>query len=244
MIVRLPLALIVATFLAGCRSIEKLPTVAWHDPHEAVSILAHRAEAVRTLTAQGDITLQRPDGESVRLDLAMVRSGRDRVRIRAWKLGSAVFDLTMNPDGVWLLTPQDASLRNKARSAGLTARKLAENLALLGGDLFREPDLGVREDERELVIDSPPRNDGTRVRCFVNRRTLTPNRYQLLDRENVARFALELSNYRMIDQVPIAARYLATSDDGRIIVVMREIELNTELAENAFVPPRRAEKLP
>jgi outer membrane lipoprotein-sorting protein len=239
------LATMIAVFCIGCATTEKrLPTVIWHDPPEALSILAGRAESVRTLTAEGDITLQRPGGESVRLDLAMVRAGHDRVRIRAWKLGQAVFDLTMNPQGVWLLTPQDKSLRDKARSAGLTARKLAENLALLGGDLFREADLSVRDDGHDLEIESRPRADGTRVRCLVDRRTLTPVRYVLLDRDGIARFTLELSNYRMIDQTPIATRYLAISDDGRIIIVLREIELNTELAENAFTPPRRAEKLP
>src|SRR4051794_24933608 len=237
-------ALIVAASCVGCAQHSKLPTVAWHDPQEARTILARRAESVHTITAQGDITLQRPDGESVRLDLAMVRADRDRVRIRAWKLGQAVFDLTMNPEGVWLLTPQDASLRNKARSAGLTARKLAENLALLSGDLFRETDLNIQDNGRELEFESQPRSDGTRVRCLVDRRTLVPLKYSLLDRERVTRFTLELSSYRMIENVPLAQRYLATSDDGRIVIVLREVELNSELAENAFVPPRRAEKLP
>ena len=245
MMARIQVGLILAALCCvGCASHPRLPAVEWHDSREALSVLSRRGESIRTLTAQGDITLQRPNGESVRLDLAMVRAGHDRVRIRAWKLGTAVFDLTMNPKGVWLLTPQDGSLRNKARSAGLTARKLAENLALLGGDLFREPNLTVRDTGRELDIDSSPRSDGTRVRCLVDRRTLVPVRYLLLDREDAARFTLDLSKYRMAGDVPLAYRYLATSDEGRIIIVLREIELNSDLAENAFVPPRRAEQLP
>jgi len=36
----------------------------------------------------------------------------------------------------------------------------------------------------------------------------------------------------------------ARSDDGTISVALREVELNGELAEGAFVPPKRAEKLP
>jgi outer membrane lipoprotein-sorting protein len=230
--------------LVGCAPREKLPTVAWRDPSEALSILARRAESVKTVTAEGDITLQRPDGESVRLDLAMVRAGSESVRIRAWKLGQAVFDLTMTPEGAWLLTPKDASLQNKARSAGLSARKLAQNLALLGGDLFRQHDLTVRDAGNYLEVTSPVAADGTQVRCEVERRTLTPRRYVLLNREQVARFSMDLSDYSLIGDIPFARRYLAISDDGRIVIVLREVELNTELAESAFVHPRRAEKLP
>ena len=240
----LAVAVLCTLLSCGCASHENLPAVAWHDPHDAVNILARRAEAVRTVTAQGQITLTRPGGESVRLDLAMVRAGSDRVRIRAWKLGQAVFDLTMNPDGVWLLTPENASFSAKARSAGLTARKLAEHLALLGGDLFRRKDLEIRELPSVLEITSPPDSDGLRIRCGVERRTLVPRRYTLLDRDDRARFGMDLSGYRMIGEIPFACRYLAVSDDGRILIALREVELNGELAENAFTPPRRAEKLP
>jgi hypothetical protein len=230
--------------LTGCAAGEKLPTVNWHDSREALDILARRAESIHTVTAQGQITLQRPSGESVRLDLAMVRSGRDRVRLRAWKLGTAVFDLTMTPEGVWLLTPDSASLRDKARSAGLTAKTLAENLSLLGGDLFLREDLVVSDAGNTLTVSSPPAADGTHVRCEIERRTLVPRRYVLLDRNNTARFSMDLSDYRMIGDIPFASRYLAVSDEGKIAIALREVELNTDLAENAFVPPRRAEKLP
>src|SRR5437773_772620 len=101
-----PVLPVVVALLAGCATREKLPPVSFRDERQALDILIRRADTVKTVSSQGLITLQRPDGESVRLDLAMVRAGGaggDRLRLRAWKLGRAVFDLTMNGEDVWLL---------------------------------------------------------------------------------------------------------------------------------------------
>jgi outer membrane lipoprotein-sorting protein len=234
----------VVVLLCGCASHrQNLPTVRFNDDREAVDILVHRADAVKTVSSQGTITLQRPDGGSVRLDLAMVRSGRDKLRLRAWKLGRAVFDLTMKGDDLWLLTPEDRSLRNKARSAGLTAKKLAENINMLGGELFRRPDVTVREAGGKIIASSR-QVEGGLVRCEVDRRTLTPRKYVVLDAAGEARFTLELSDYRLpADETPFPFRYVATSDEGKIVIALREVELNGEPAEGAFTPPKRAEKL-
>ena len=243
---RIAAALLVCVLSVGCVAGvggERLPTAPFRDDVEAVAILARRADAIATLSAQGTITLQRPDGESVRLDLAMVRSGRDKLRLRAWKLGRAVFDLTMDGGGVWLYTPEDASLKNKARSAGLTARRLGENIKLLSGELFHRDDLNVEDSAGGLQITA--REGENTVRCDVDRRTLTPREYGLTDPAGVTRFALKLTEYRMLaGDVPFPFRLVATSADGKITLALREAEVNNELAEGAFVPPRRAEKLP
>src|SRR5437016_14515019 len=120
-------AVAVALFLGGCAAHrEDLRTVHFRDDREALDILIRRADAVKTVSSQGTITLQRPDGESVRLELAMVRAGPDELRLRAWKLGRAVFDLTKTGEDVWLFTAEDPSLRTRARSAGSNPKELAE----------------------------------------------------------------------------------------------------------------------
>jgi outer membrane lipoprotein-sorting protein len=238
-----PLVVFIAAFLFGCASRrENLPAVHFRDDREALDILVRRADAVRTVSSQGTITLQRPSGESVRLDLAMVRAGREKLRLRAWKLGRAAFDLTMNGDEVWLFTPEDPSLKSKARSAGLTAKQLAENFNLLSGKWFHRPNVKVLDGGAKLIISSA--QGGALVRCEVDRRTVTPRKYVMVDSGGVARFTLELSDYRLLDgDVPFPFRYIATSDEGKITIALREVELNGELAEGAFVPPKRAEKL-
>src|SRR5262249_20183151 len=119
-----------------------------------------------------------------------------------------------------------------------TARKLADTMELFNGALFHEPGVRVTETPELLIVSS------AQIRCEVDRRTLVPRRYLLLDDSGAARFTMELSDYRMIGEIPFAYGYLAISDDGRILIALREVELNGALAENAFVPPRRAEKLP
>ena len=234
-------ALLLIAALAGCthRPTENIPPVQWRDHREALDILARRAEAVRTMTAQGLITLVRPDGESVRFDLVMVRDAERGVRLRAWKLGRAVFDLTMTRDGsVWLLTPDDPALKQKVRDAGVSARKVVETWDTLNGSLFRARDGQLTEDRDGLIY-----RRGEIV-CRVDRQTLVPRRYELRDDRDRVRFTLDLSDYREIAGQPFPHRYGATSDDGKVLIALRDVELNSELAPNALAPPKRAEKLP
>jgi len=239
-----PLPLLLGLLAAGCiaRNDEKLPAVTWRNHDEARRILAERAEAVRTVTAEGLITLVRPDGESVRFDLAMVRDRERGVRLRAWKLGRAVFDLTMTRDGgVWLLTPDDPSLKQKVRAAGVSARQLLDAWEMFNGEFFTTTGGGRFEDRAGGMLRYVTKN----ALCDIDRRTLTPRRYGLTDDAGRLRFELELSDYREIGGVPFAHRYTASSrDEGEIRIALRDVELNTELAPAALTPPRRSEKLP
>jgi hypothetical protein len=74
----------------------------------------------------------------------------------------------------------------------------------------------------------------------VDRRTLTPRRY-VYD-SSAERFELRMERYQDVNGVPWPARLVAAGSMGRIIVEQRNVEINGELAESAFVPPRRAEK--
>ena len=243
---KLATTLLAVALLSGCAAPakrENLPAVHFRDDRGALDILIQRADLVKTVSSQGTITLTRPSGESVRLDLAMVRSGRDKLRLRAWKLGRAVFDLTMNGGDVWLFTPDDQSLKQKARSAGLSARQLAQNIRLLDGELFRRPDATITHADGDMLSVTAAEGDKSMI-CDIDRRTLTPRKYVLTDPNGVARFALELSDYQAGMLVPVPFRMTARSDDGTIAVALRDVEINGELAEGAFIPPKRAEKLP
>ena len=241
------LLIILTALAAGCASsassgVAKLPTVQWKTTDDALRILRERAGAIRTATATGTITFTRPNGESVRLDLAMVSAPPDRLRLRAWKLGRAVFDLTLTPDGLWLFTPEDPSMRNKVRGAGLDAGRIARQWSMLSGALFERDDLVVSGHARELEV-AAPRAQPPLV-CYVDRRTLVPTRYQLRDPDRTVRFFLDLSDYREIVGISYPHRLDAKSDSGQIAIHFEDVELNQDLAPAAFVPPKRAEKLP
>lgn len=243
-------ALGIVLLLCGCAShpLEKLPTVPWRSTDDALRILRDRAAAIHTLTATGDITLSRPDGNSVRMDLAMVSRRPDHLRLRAWKLGRAVFDLTLTPAGLWMLTPEDPSMRQKARQGGMSAARLARSWETLSGGLFARSDLSVKAASNALIIRAPMEDPlaqagGATVIARIDRRTLVPVSYEIRSPDGARRFSLRLSRYEMIDQIPYPMRCDATSDNGTIRIDLRDVDINTELAPRAFVPPARAEKI-
>ncbi|MEO6436509.1 MAG: hypothetical protein ABIP55_12225 [Tepidisphaeraceae bacterium] len=229
--------------IAGCaKPRPTLPTVEWKDTDDARRILAERTHAVRTVSATGLLTLTRPDGQSVRFDAAFVTAPPDRLRLRAWKIGRAMFDLTLTPDGLWLLSPEDRSLRDKVKSAGIGAGEVTRQWSLLSGAFFERDGLVTQRIGRDLRF-AARQTDGLTIQCDVDGRTLLPMRYTLQDHRGRTRFSLTLGDYRMIGETPYPHRVRADSESGRVLVQFDEVELNTDLAPGAFVPPRRAEKI-
>jgi hypothetical protein len=235
---------------AGCAHVpkENLPTFPRVDAAEALQVLRQRNQAVRTVSGTGLLTLTRPNGQSVRLDAAVAMQGRDHVRLRAWKLGRAVFDLTSTPDGVFLYTAEDPSIRERVRRSGLDAAELARTLQLLGGGFFDSSDLRSEERGSQFVFTRGGGGGGggaTDLSCAVDRDTLTPRRFTLRDDTQTTQLTLDLGAYVDHGNGSVyPRRFVARSADGRVTLDLRDVELNSELPPKAFVPPRRAEKLP
>ena len=241
------LLLLLAFAATGCAhrptGRESLPTVQYSDTADAMRILRERAAAVKTVSSDGTITFIRPDGASVRMDLAMVSQPPDHLRLRAWKLGRAIFDLTMTPQGLWLLAPDDPSLRQKVEKANVGAAEIARNWSMLSGEFFDRSDVKVERKSKDLLLTAPHEHDLT-LRCDIDARALVPWLYLLQDAHGKTHFSLNLDDYRMIGGTPYPHRIQADSESGRIVVQLQEVELNQDLAPAAFKPPRRAEKLP
>jgi outer membrane lipoprotein-sorting protein len=265
--------LLISLLMGGCASHPALPPVHWDTPRQAIEILQDRAHAVRTVSATGLLTLTRPNGESVRFDAAIVSQPPRRLRLRAWKFGRAVFDLTLTPDGLWMLTPDDPSMKQKVKSAGISAAELARMWSQLSGEFFDRADLHISLQPNRLTLTAPL--EKMQIICQVDSRTLVPLSYALTDAANVPRFTLKLSDYHLhppgpssaerageTDQtapssrpsppadpaassqkIPYPHRLTAVSDSGSIRLDLQDIDLNTALADRAFVPPRRAEKV-
>ena len=66
----------------------------------------------------------------------------------------------------------------------------------------------------------------------------------MLDESGAPRFTLELHDYADFNGIVWPQRLVATSEMGKVIVDLRSLEINRGLPASAFVPPRRAEKLP
>jgi hypothetical protein len=125
--------------IAGCSNPrENLPTHPRLSAEDTRAALAARSAAVKTVSAQGTITLTRPDGQSVRFDGAMAIRPPDHTRLRAWKFGQAIFDLTVTPDGVWMIAPQDSDRRDEIKRAGRDRRRFRKDVLVPHGKLFRQ----------------------------------------------------------------------------------------------------------
>ena len=228
---------------AGCtrRPRSDLPSYDGVGDAAALRVLAERAAAVKTLSAQCRLTLTRPDGQSVQLDGAVAMAPPDRLRLRAWKFNRAVFDLTLTPDGLWVMTPADPERREKVLPASLSAAQFAREWAVLNGGFFLQHDLVTGGDRKWLDV-RRRLADGRTIACRVDRATLTPRRYEMRDAAGRLRFRLALADYHVVAGIPWPMALSARSGDGKIDVRMKDVELNQELAPTAFRPPRRAQK--
>ena len=236
------IALATAVGAAGCG--QRLPTYVWVDHATALSILAQRASKVQSVSGECLLTLHKASGESIRLDAAMVAQPPDHLRLRAWKLGQAVFDLTMTPQGLWVMAPQDAPQRHGALPASLSAARFARGWSMLSADFFTAKDLVVEDDGTASFHLKRQVEEEQTFACDVDRATLTVRQYSLTDAAGVAHFTLRLDRYRALGEVAWPMQITAVSDAGQIQVTFEDVELNGAVAANAFVPPRRAEKLP
>ncbi len=79
----------------GSACTARLPTYAAMSDEESLAILQTRSATIKQVQADCEIQLIDEKGDRVRLDGAMVLDFPDKARIRAWKFGHAVFDLTL-----------------------------------------------------------------------------------------------------------------------------------------------------
>ena len=226
--------------LVGCTT-ERIPTYPPMLSGEAIKVLADRSSAIHTVSAQGLITLTRDTGDTVRLDAAIVLQPPTRARLRAWKFGRAVFDMTLTPEGLWLIAPAESDRRKEIMSTGANIGNLTrEWLRLITGAL----DAGsiASETDGKLVL-KLPRENGSTMLCQIDRKTLTPRRYDLKDSSGVARFTLTLNCYTDIGGIVWPREIKAMSPTGQVLIELHDVEINGEIPTAAFRPPARAEKV-
>jgi hypothetical protein len=222
--------------LAGCES-EHIPTYPPMSAQRAMQILVDRNRSIKNISAQGLITLQRPCGDTVRLDAAMAIQRPGSARLRAWKFGQAVFDITLTPLGLWIVAPQDSSTFGEN-----TGNAVRQWLRLMTGT-FDDPSLSVDDSGLRLILKQQS-DDGATIICEVDRKTLTARRYVLRDCHGEERFTLTLSRYAEFNGIVWPRCIEAASPVGSIVIDLHDVEINGELPASAFHPPARAVKIP
>lgn len=228
-----------ACVLCGCSA--NLPVYPTMSDADAVALIATRLHHVRSISASADLTLTSGSGQTVSLDGALVARPPERARLRAWKFGSPVLDLTIVPEGVWAY----AASRDASPSADMTklpAQGVSRSIEMLSGAYFdRARPMPQESTDVTLVVVGQAfgRDD---VRCAIDRATLTPRRFWLTG--DGQKLEILLDAYELIGTIAWARRMEFRGPDGMIEIRLGGIELNGELPENAFVPPARATRLP
>ncbi|HWE03046.1 MAG TPA: hypothetical protein VG326_11615 [Tepidisphaeraceae bacterium] len=244
MVYRLIFLAAITPIVGGClKPSPDIPPYTWTDSRSAIHALCRRSAAVHAVSAECALTLTRDDGESVRLEGAVAMRLPDSVRMRAWKMGQPVFDLTLTPAGLWIESPADPNRRGQILPATLSAANVARAWSIVFGGFFCGDDFSVI-DTGGPCFGAARNIHGQRIVCTIDRASLTPERYVVIDADGVERFALSLDRYRIIDGIAWPFRMIATSQGNRIMVELKDTELNGELAPDAFVPPRRAKRIP
>ena len=100
-----------------------------------MAVLEQRSQAIHTVSAQGLVTLTRDNGDTVRMEAVMVLQRPDFARLRAWVFGQAVFDMTLTPDGLWVVAPKDEGNTGGERPGQCERRERAVRRRLQGGGL-------------------------------------------------------------------------------------------------------------
>ncbi len=228
--------------LLGCAP--SLPRVGPVPFAQSIQTLRERADAVETVAAEGRLTLTDSRGQRVTLDAVLVSEGDQRMRIRTWKLNQAVFDLTRNEDGLWLW--QSSRMQRQAVDADeLSPDHLMAVWRLMRGQVFHDtPSDAI--DGTALDLTYPLHFDDVpmTLQATIDRSTLVPVRYVLLDEAQRVRLTLRLERYRMIGEVPWPMRITAESDEGTVRIAWSHVALNEPTATGAFKPPSRAERRP
>lgn len=231
------LACLGAAQLAGCQA--GLPRYAARDPHESLGVIADRLAGVASIQSEATIAFSGTRSGEVQLDAALVARPPDHLRLRAWKLDRVVFDATLEGGELWLLPSEEGQAREAGLDRDAVAKGIRRAVQLMAPGFYRaaEPDR-ARTTDRELVVHGWAGD--ARVTCVIDRATLTPRHFTRAAGDLETDLAISLEDYRMVGSTAWPGTWIIRHPGGRVVIRLRDVVLNGELAPGAFTPPRRA----
>lgn len=237
----------------ACRT-PPLPTYPAMSDADALAVVAARLDAVKRVTATADIILTNAEGESVSLDGAFVAAMPDRARLRAWKFGTAVLDLTITSDGVFAIVPEREGGGDVSK---LSAQGVARALEMATGTYFRTAQVLESESTADVLVVQGRAMGSDAVRCGIDRATLTPRRYTMIagDGHSKTLLTLTLERYELVrnlasettgsgQDLAWARRVTFSGPHGEIVLRFADIELNGDIEPAALAAPARSVRLP
>lgn len=236
--------------LAGCASGRgsAAPTLAALSPAEALAVLQLRAHSRDTTASSGTMTLISSAGEEVTLDFA-ARTRPGCLRLRAWRFGEAVLDVTTTPKGAWLYVPPIGGADDAEKPDETSTMPdlpdpddLARAWTLISGGLLAHAAI-VDEDADVLTLQADL--DGAPVRVRIDRAHLRPVEYRFPETPDTS---IQLEPAGWLDagagsdsgRPAWPRRVTLISPRGVIEIRFERAEVNPQQPEGVFDPPPRA----
>lgn len=237
MLTRLIVAAAVSAALCGCGT--PLPTYPdTVSDGEGLAIIAQRLESVRTIRSTASLALTSSSGDSIRLEAVMVMRSPGIARLRAWKFGTSVLDLAITPGGAWLyVAERDGSA--DADSLDSSVSGVRPVLDMLSGAYFRGATPLPAESSSATLVATGPGWEESSVRCEIDRRTLTPRRFEFPRGHEMT-----MGRYTLLDGTAWPSEISFTGSSGSVRIRFDGVELNPELPESVFEPSPRARRIP
>jgi hypothetical protein len=199
---------------------------AWIDDDAALSELRARARRIATVQATCQIVLTKP-GHTVHLDGAMAARFPGQMRVRAWKLGNAIFDAAIRDGTAYM---HDATPEREAEV--IVARALTDMCELLGPQFIERADWERTNPAPQL---RGTLRGGRVVACEVDRTTLAIRRLVINDGVEIL-----VRDHREFDGMLWPTTIELNSPQGSILVHCTDVALNVELPDAAISPSARA----
>jgi hypothetical protein len=242
---------VIALTLVGCCTAppgDDLPMVQGQTDQQVLDALAKRSGQVKSVMSSGTMRLQTDDNGSVKLDVALLAQGNNQLRLRAWKLGRAVFDLTRDGDAVWVWATDRVNDPDDPDALAMlpTAEQIDLGWRLISGQLFASPPNRI-DASGKLIVSYAIKQLGAgpvTAQLAINRTSQTIEQILILDAKGLERAKYTPSGYRLIDGIPWATRIAFESESFAFEIELDEVELNGTLPKSAFTPPRDARKQP
>lgn len=230
------LSLFVA-LLSGCTPARTgLPVYAPADANEAMRIIHTRDAAITRVQARAAVRLTDAAGKSVELDGALVLSRPGNLRLRTWKMGQAVLDLTVIDGEAFAFIARDEA----ADARQLTQSMLADWTQILLD--AANPQFVMQAQADASAVQARVQRGESTFWCTWVKPTLVLQRVDIPDLEN-PKSTILLADHRIVAEHVWPMRVSVRSEQGRIDIYFKDVELNTELSPYVFKPPARAEKL-
>lgn len=221
----------------SCARQQAIPHYPLMGPAESLRVVRERAATIRTIQAQATLTLTDDRDESVTFDGVILVQAPNRIRVRAWKFGQAVFDLTATEDGTWQYVTRD-----EAKPATGVTREVARKIVefITGGGPRESASVTLTTGGIEVASLT---QDALLETRRYDRSTLTLASVCLMDGDGTV-FQLLMDEYRVVNDHVWPTRVRAVSGDRQVLIRFSDVEINADLPSAAFKPPARAERVP